>query len=370
MSDPAPPDEREGADGTTGDADATAGGPDEAVETGPVATDGGTAAGATEESDLARLDRMLRSRFSPYPIVKKEFYDTVRSRTLLVLSTVFVGLFVLSPALALYTQLGQQIQQEEGVTVTTNAFIPPALGRIASVLVPIIAIAVTYAAIAGERERGSLKLLLSLPYTRGEVVAGKVAGRGAVVGIPLVASLLISALVFVPSAIAVKPVGYLVFAALTGLLALAFVALSVGISAWARSTRAAMFGTVGLFVYFFALWNPSANGLGNLLSNYTDTGSAMIVKVQLAFKLLNPTQAYQSLLTAWVSGESTAVARASMFGGLFSGRGGLIRRQFVAQQLEGSVPVYLSDGAALVALVLWLVVPLALGYRAFERGDL
>jgi ABC-2 type transport system permease protein len=311
---------------------------------------------------LAPVDDYL-SQISWYPIAKKEFQDTVRTKSVVVLWLFFLTMYPLPIAILLYTDFGQQAR---GIT----ALVGSQATAFSSVLVPIAAVALSYSAISAERERGSLKLLLSLPYTRGEVVAGKVAGRGAVVGIPLVASLLISALVFVPSAIAVKPVGYLVFAALTGLLALAFVALSVGISAWARSTRAAMFGTVGLFVYFFALWNPSANGLGNLLSNYTDTGSAMIVKVQLAFKLLNPTQAYQSLLTAWVSGESTAVARASMFGGLFSGRGGLIRRQFVAQQLEGSVPVYLSDGAALVALVLWLVVPLALGYRAFERGDL
>jgi len=326
---------------------------------------------ATESrSDLAALDRRLQAWFTWYPIAKKEFYDTIRSRTLHVLSVFFGALFVLSPALAVYTQLGQRIQQQEGVTVTTNSFIPPALGRIASVIVPIIAIAVTYAAIAGERERGSLKLLLSLPYERLQVVLGKLAGRSVVVAVPLVLSLLISALVFLPSSIAVKPVGYLVFAGLTGLLAVVFVAFATGVSAWARSTLAAMFGTIGAFVYVFALWNANANGIGNLLAEYGGASAGTVTRVKLFVKLLNPTQAYQTLLRSLVAGQSELLARVSMIGGPFSGEQGLIARQIAAKRLGDSVPLYLSDGAAVAVLVVWLVVPLALGYRAFDRSDL
>ncbi|MDZ7850465.1 MAG: ABC transporter permease subunit [Halodesulfurarchaeum sp.] len=70
-----------------------------------------------------------------------------------------------------------------------------AASQFAAMLVPIMALIAGYLAIAGERESGSLKILLGLPPSRGEVLAGKFLGRAAVVGIGVAAGFAISGVV-------------------------------------------------------------------------------------------------------------------------------------------------------------------------------
>jgi len=60
-----------------------------------------------------------------------------------------------------------------------------------------MALIAAYLAIAGERESGSLKLLLGLPPSRGEVLVGKFLGRSGVVAIGLVLGFLVSGVVTV-----------------------------------------------------------------------------------------------------------------------------------------------------------------------------
>jgi ABC-2 type transport system permease protein len=52
---------------------------------------------------------------------------------------------------------------------------------------PIVGVVVGYNAVSGGRESGSLKLLLSLPHSRADVVFGKVVGRGAALSLAVFA---------------------------------------------------------------------------------------------------------------------------------------------------------------------------------------
>ncbi|MDG5777957.1 ABC transporter permease [Haloarculaceae archaeon H-GB2-1] len=293
-------------------------------------------------------------------IARKEFADTIRSKVLWILSVLFVSVFALPAALAQYFDIGQFIQSQTGQQVTTN-LLAQQTSRLASALVPIIAIAVAYAAITREREKGSLKLLLSLPHTRADVVVGKVVGRSGVVAVPIAVGMLITMAVVLPTQIAFKAGGFVTFALLTMLLGVAFVGLSVGVSAATSTSRRSMVGTVGLFVYFYLFWNSFARGVGQLLKDHAGIATDTQLHVTLFLKLLNPTQAYQTLLTSAL-GTETYVARARMFSGLMG--------QIVAQQLKGSLPFYLGDGMALAILLAWLVVPVALGYVVFQAADL
>ena len=54
-------------------------------------------------------------------------------------------------------------------------------------LVPLIALMLGYDAIVGERERGSLELLLSMPITRFELLLGKYLGTGRGAGLSTLA---------------------------------------------------------------------------------------------------------------------------------------------------------------------------------------
>jgi len=55
--------------------------------------------------------------------------------------------------------------------------------NIVTLFLPLVAIFAGYAAISKERTGGSLKLLLSLPHSRKDVIIGKVVGRCGVVGV-------------------------------------------------------------------------------------------------------------------------------------------------------------------------------------------
>jgi ABC-type transport system involved in multi-copper enzyme maturation permease subunit len=63
-------------------------------------------------------------------------------------------------------------------------FSPPDLLYVVKVLLSLVALLLSYDAISGEKERGTLRLVLSWPVSRAELVAGKLAGSLAVVWIP------------------------------------------------------------------------------------------------------------------------------------------------------------------------------------------
>lgn len=342
---------------------------------GDVLTDGGgtsDSGGTSDGGDLAAIDRSIRERFPGYVVAKKEVRDTIRSKLLWVLSVIFVVIFALPAFFGLYLDIGN-LASEQGVTITTDSFFRIA-GQFGSALVPIIAIVVGYGAVVGERESGSLKVLLSLPFTRRDVVLGKVLGRGAVLAIPILLGFLVSVVVLVPAGVQVSPVGFALGAALTALLGVVFVSLAVGFSAGASSSLRAIVGTVGVYVYFFLFWNPFANSVGSLLRRFLDAGVASTLKLSLFLKLLNPTQSYQTLLDAAL-GQPSMAARAGMFG--------RFRAPFVCQEAlggnytragcvaeSGGVPFYFSDPAVLVYLLVWLVVPVVVGVYLFDRTDL
>ncbi|MFC7076592.1 ABC transporter permease subunit [Haloarcula halophila] len=301
-----------------------------------------------------------------YPIVKKEFADTVRTRALLLLTGLFLTLFVLPLAITLYTGLGGD------AAAAVTALVQGLAVRLLSVIVPISAIALTYAAISGERQRGSLKILLSLPYTRRDVVVGKLFGRFFALAAPLVGTLLLQVLVVLPEAESgFQARTVVVLIGLTLLLALSFVGFTLGASAATSTTRRSLITAGGVWVYLFALWNSVSSGVGGLLRDRTGLDEELTLKIELFVKLLNPTQAYQTLLQSLGSADVTvAQARASMFGSIFGGQSSLIRQQAAAQTLSESVPWYLSDPVAVVVLLGWCVVPVVIGYGLFARADL
>jgi len=327
--------------------------------------------------DIQRVDAALREQFSWYVVAKKEFKDTVRSKLLWLLSAIFVIVFALPAFLGLYFGLGQ-IAQQQGATLTTDAFFGSA-ARLGSALIPLVAIVVGYASIVGERKSGSLKVLLSLPFSRGDVVVGKVIGRSAVVAIPILIGFLVSVAVLLPANVALNAVGFVLAALLTALLGVVFVSLAVGISAAARTGRRAIVGTVGIYVYFFLFWNSFANSIGGLLGEYLNVTAGTAATTSLFVKLVNPTQSYQTLVDAAL-GNSALTARATMFQGLriagiceqaLGGNVSMSQGAGISCQSTGAgVPFYFSNVAVLVYFLLWIVVPVALGYRLFDGADL
>lgn len=299
-------------------------------------------------------------------IARKDFHDAVRSRALLLLGFLFVVVFVL--AAYFFTEIvGSQIrlqgqQQGEGVKLTSDAFIR-ALSEVTTILVPFIGVVVAYASVVGERASGTLKLLLSLPHSRRDVVVGKVLGRGGVVGLPIVVGFAVATLVFPFTPVSLAATNYVLFALLTVGLGLAFVALSVGVSAATSTNRRGAVGALGVYVVFTLLWNSLVNGLLERVSQRMTLSGVTHLKARLFFKHLNPTQAYKSLSMRLVVADP-ARARFSTLDDP-----SMVQLAYL-QKMEGAVPVYLSDPAVLLYFLVWVIVPPAIGYYVFQQTDL
>lgn len=289
-------------------------------------------------------------------VARKDFRDAVRSKWLWGLSAVFLGLFVGSAYL-----IGSGIQPTGDQPLTSEVFVPTLGNQVVALVVPIVAIVIAYSSITGERESGSLKLLLSLPHSRQDVVVGKSLGRSTVLSLPVLVTMLLAAVVLVAYGIDVDPLKYLAFVALTLLLGVVFVTLAVGISAAAATNRRAMLGTVGTYVVLTMLWTQVRRVLV-VLNDQLSLGmeTMTLVKYGLFIKYFNPVRAYETLVTRLYA-DSVLSAR------LYGVRG--MQRQLISQQF-GDVPFYLSDWVVLAQFLLWVLVPVAAGYWVFKDADL
>lgn len=286
-------------------------------------------------------------------IARKDFQDSIRSRTLWVVSALFLVVFVV-PAYFFAQGLGG------GQDLTSDSFIN-LISQFISLIVPGIAVLLGYAAVAGERDSGTLKLLLSLPHSRRDLIVGKLVGRSGVIVIPVLVGFVATAVVFLITPVSLSPGTYTAFALLSALLGVVFVSIAVGISAAASTRRRAMVGNVGIYVIFALFWGSFASGLVNLLNEYTGIGFRTLVQVQLATLLFNPTELYQTLAAIlWTPGP--LAARLTAFGG------GLMS-QIYAQALS-PLPGYFANPVVAVAFLAWLIVPPVLGYLAFREADL
>jgi len=323
---------------------------------------------------LGDIDTSIKnSEFADwYPISKKEFRDTVRSPWIWVLSFIFIVLFALPAVLGLYFNIGQQFA-EAGASLTTDAYVRFAL-PIAAPLLPAVAIVIGYAAIARESERGSLKILLSLPYTRGELLAGKFVGRSAITLIPVTVGLLTTLLVLLPSKIEIAWESFLLFALATMAYGVVFTAFAIGLSAALKTARRAMAASLGIYVYLQVFWSNLGAGLGNLLSDHANIGQVTQLHVELFVSLLSPIAAYRTLVQEVLQGtpirsrllltSNPQVTCEEMLGGT------LEITQTGAECANAALPPQYSTVAVIGYLLLWLIVPLGAGYYVFENKDL
>lgn len=276
-------------------------------------------------------------------IARKELKDAIRSRVLHALSGILVllalaltGLYVSVPTL-----FGAPSSE-----LTLQSFIV-LLGP-ATALVPILGAMLGYKAIAGERETGSLNLMLSQPHTRDDVVLGKFAGRSVVLAIPVLLAFAAGLVVVLLSFDAYSIVDYATFLALLVLIGMVYVAVATSLSASTRSTTKAAVGVLAYYVVFKMVWAPLMAAI-YAVSTRLRTGEWTLqfggVPDWIHFlRTLSPHRAYQILLNELILTDSP---------------GALIEQ-----------PAFVNEWTAIVVLALWIVGPLTLGLWRFDAVDL
>jgi ABC-2 type transport system permease protein len=301
-------------------------------------------------------------------VARKEFRDAIRSRWLHG-STLFFALFLGGAAALFFGVLlgpeGRQVSNLFGFFANLGVFSFSFPSLLALVL-GFIALSTSYGSITGERETGSIKLLLSLPNSRLDAVVGKLLGRSAVVVAALLVGFLVTFAVLIATGTRLQLGSFVPQVALTALLGMAFVSIGLGISALASSNREATLATMGLYLVFAVLWGSVSEGIPKLI-NYAaeQVGTGGVseitrVKIGVFLKYLNPLKAYETLAAQLYYGPVQARLVSATFG----------EQTALGPVLEESVPFYFTGEFLFVILLAWIVAPAAVGYWVFERTDL
>jgi ABC-2 type transport system permease protein len=269
-------------------------------------------------------------------IGKKEFEDALRSRMLwaivvliAAMTSLAAGVMVLVPGVS-----GDPVSAIGGAS------------QFAAMLVPIMALIAGYLAIAGERESGSLKVLLGLPPSRGEVLAGKFVGRAAVVGIGVAVGFAISGVITYALYGEVPVLDFVGVTLLTAGLGISFVGIAVGISVTTAVRSRAMTLAVTAYLLLTLLWDMVPQGVHLVVTR--SMPGATVPGWFLLLQGASPSGAYNALVQRVLMDTDAALSA----------------------RLGGAVPAYLDAPVFLAIVVLWTVLPLLGGYLRFRRADL
>lgn len=269
-------------------------------------------------------------------IARKEFADALGSRMLWAIVIIIALMTSLSAGLSL---LIPEMEPDAAVAIGGAS-------QFAALLVPIMALIAAYLAIAGERESGSLKVLLGLPPSRGEVLVGKFLGRSGVVAIGLVLGFLVSGVVTVAIYGGLPLTAFVGTTALTALLGVSFVGIAIGISALTATRARAMTLAITAYLGLTLLWDLVPNAVHLLVTG--EMPGQVVPAWLLLLQGLSPTGAYNALAQALLLGSGTAVEA----------------------RIGGPAPAYLHPGVFLAIMLVWTLLPLVVGYLGFRRADL
>lgn len=268
-------------------------------------------------------------------VATKELRHGLRNRWVI---TATLLLTALALGLAL---LGSAPTGTVGVPALTVTVV--SLASLSIFLIPLIALLLSYDAIVGERERGTLLLLLTYPIRRWEVLIGKFLGHGAILAIATVLGY--GAAGAVIAWLSDTPGQWGAFAGLVGssvLLGAVFVAIGylVSASVGARGTAAGL--AVAVWLVFVLLWDLAL--LGALAA---DKGRNISAGLFPYLVLVNPTDVYRLLN---LSGSAEMRALSGMAG------------------VAAAVPI--GPAPLIAVLVAWILAPLAAAGALFARREL
>lgn len=290
-------------------------------------------------------------------VAHKDFVDAVRSRMIWGIVSVFVVLMGLLLAIAPVT-----FPVEETITAEMALSF---VAEVAQLFVPIVALIAAYMAIVGERQSGSLRVLLSYPFSRFDVVAGKFAGRTLMIGTALSIGLVImlALAVVIYGNPGIRTMAGLLLAGL--LFGLAFTGLAVGVSAATDTRGKAMATVLGIYLVSLMFWDAIVAGI-----YYVVNGSLPELEAEAWYFLLlrlNPIEAFRALVDGVL--EPT-VHTAFTIPVEDVPQDATAEQLALSNRVIGNLPFFLNDWFLVVVLITWTVFPVVLGYWRFQGADL
>jgi len=216
-----------------------------------------------------------------------------------------------------------------------------------ALLLPLVAVAGSYLAIAGEREANTIRFLLSQPVSRRSVVLGKLLSRTALLTVALAVAVLSGVVIVAATYPEMNAASMAKFFGLTLLLVGAYVSVSIAISAASGTRSRAISGAIGFYFVSDVLFLFGDLSVVGLLRYVLEDllGGEYHQYFYEAFRSLSPANAYINSTIAIFSPEN------------FSG-------------IPEDLPFYLEMEFMLLILAAWIVLPLLVGAALFDRSEL
>lgn len=217
-----------------------------------------------------------------------------------------------------------------------------------TLFLPLLAILLSYNSIVGERESGQLNILLSLPNNRREVVFGKLVGRsllllvGVIIGLVGAGALVVYPFGSISVSSALNYAGYILLTLAFGGI---FYGIGLAVSTFTTSKRLATMTGFGAYFLFAIVWDGVQEGLTVALERAGIIDGTAPDWLLFVYGI-EPTMLYDRLVKAFFEEDLTGA------------------------YLGPDAPWYLGEWVALALFILWVGVPLSLGYWRFEVTDL
>ena len=264
-----------------------------------------------------------------FTIAAKEFRDRMRNRWVLAVALVFT---VFSLVIAYFGGA-----QQGAVGFRSIEFTIASLVSLVIYLIPLIALLLGFDAIVGERERGSLDLLLSLPITRLELLLGKYLGLAAALALSTLAGFGMVAVLLARQMSWVSMYHYFGVMLSSVLLGLAFLSLAVLLSVLARDRTRASGLAIATWFFFVLVFDLV------LLGVLVGSGGRFGGEAFALLLLLNPADVFRILNVFSLEDVRTLHGLAT-----------------VVPPAMGS-PLKMGG-----AMLVWIAVPLALAHWRFK----
>ncbi|UIO99692.1 ABC transporter permease [Halobaculum sp. CBA1158] len=274
-------------------------------------------------------------------VVRKDFTDAIRSFSLQFTTLLFVAF---AAGLAAIQWIPETQYGGPAVDPSTLALLN-SMRQPTVFMIPLIGLVLAYDALAGERTSGTLRLLIGLPNSRLEAVAGKFLGRTAVIAVAIAVGYAVAGGIALATYESFDARVFGLYTLLTIGYGAVYVGIATGFSAAMASRRDAFAGAGGLYALFILGWDVLLLVL-QLAIYGEEIPEAGLPDWFKFLGMVNPSTAFMHAVRSVVPEYET-----------------------LTFYPEGSA-AYLQDWVGFVILAGWCVLPLAFGYLRFERADI
>ncbi len=276
-----------------------------------------------------------------FTIAKKEYVESFKNRWILLFAFAFLGISVL---VSFYGTLGTQSKSWRDLQTTILY-----LSSYIEYMVPLLGLILGYNSIVGEKEAGSLELLLSYPVDRGEVLSGKFLGLWGVLATCVISGLGLGGVLIAVNVEKVIWAEYYFFILSSVIIGGVYLSLAILLSAVLTESSTSLIAAIFLFFLFSFIWLFSMYALAEVTFGWDILREGTPPRWYFGLQLFNPLIIWYTLIALEIPSL----------------------RQW-AMEFGGREPQYnpYTTWIMVILLIIWIAVPLLLSEFIFKRREM